>query len=937
MDRQTVLIVDDNPVIQQIIARTLICQYAVLTADDGQTALAMVASKMPNLILLDVMMPGMDGYEVCRRLKENPQTRHIPIIFVTAADSPDDELRGLEVGAVDYVRKPIVAALLKARVDAQLAMATSIVATQREHDLSLSIMDSLHSAIAVVNASGEILRVNGAWRRFAEANAGDDAIRNGYGLNYFAACRTSAASGETWASAALAGMHEVLSGSRPSFTMEYPCHAPNEKRWFLLQASPLQRSMQGLVIIHTNITERKLSEQQLVESEEFANSIVESAPDAIVVVDTRGIITRANLRACEIFGYAADAMEGRPVEDLIPARLGGQHVGMRHNYMTAPVQRRMVENKVGRQVLALHCDGREFPVEVGLSPVTLRGQQHVVVLLTDISVRQTLEEDLRQHRDQLEEKVARRTSALEAARAEAERLSRVKTEFLSNMSHEIRTPLNAILGLAQVGQRENGNRGTLRLFDQMLDSGKLLLGIINEILDFSKIEAGKLAIEEEPVSLKRLVDHLLVLSETRAREKGLALRVQLKKDLPDWVAGDFLRLTQVLGNLLSNAIKFTEMGGVTLSINRRGETLVFGVTDTGIGLTEEQIGRLFSAFEQADTSTTRKFGGTGLGLAISKRLVELMGGAITVTSRPEVGSRFEVIVPLREIDAPIDSEMRSAGEAELPHGAGLQRLQGNRILAAEDNPVNQLVLEDMLTLEGASLVCVDDGLQALDLLNEVGEQSFDLVLTDIQMPRMDGHQLAQRLRELYPELPVVGLTAHAMAEERQRCFDNGMVAHVPKPIEMEALIAVVQKHARRAVAPATIPAANIADLPVPTFAKPAQVDPEVIDWAALLERFGGRQAFVDKLVATMLANTSDKAGSLRAAAAARDFATIAFIAHSLKGTGGNMKARQVNELGAQTETAARAEQTEAFELAEQLALAVEALRAALICRNGVVS
>lgn len=871
-------------------------------------------------------------------------------------------------------------------------------------------------------------------------------------------------------------------------------------RSFLLDTTLIhnrQGKEEGAVISATDIQALKDAETDL----QLAASVFENSRNGITIASDKAVILRVNGAFTEILGYTAEECVGQPVR-LISS---GMHEPAFYREMW---DRLNTHGHWKGEIMDRHKDGHVVHLLQSIACIRSPDGKisHYAAIFLDISEKKTLESELLKHRFHLELLVERRTAALEAARAEAQRLAQVKTEFLSNMSHEIRTPLNAVLGLAQVGQRENSNRRTRYLFDQMLASGKLLLGIIDDILDFSKIDAGKLAINVESIEVKRLLDNVMSLGRARAADKSLGLRLLLADTLPDWVSGDPLRISQILGNLLSNAVKFTESGEVVLAVTREDDVWVFQVRDTGIGLTGEQMGRLFSAFEQADTTTTRKFGGTGLGLAISKRLVELMGGEISVSSTPDIGSCFEVRLPLKEIDPPHSGGPDSQEGPDLAAITGVRRLAGYRILAAEDNPVNQLVLDDMLTPEGATVTFANDGLQVLDLLKNHGEAAFDIVLTDVQMPNMDGHQLAQCLRERYPGLPVVGLTAHAMAEERQRCFDNGMVAHVTKPIEMGPLVKVVCKFARRSVAGAEsapdistanlIPPASavvprlpgcrilaaedsqtnqqvlkymllpegailtfvadgqqalkllrevgeqsfdlvLTDIQMPNMdghqlaqrlrelypslpvagltahnltsdrqralaggmvehmVKPIEIDslvkvlqkharhampfdsspfngdtrsepgkapelnansipvlqsqtspappplkelgsgptdPAVIDWAGLTERFNGRQTFIDKLVKTTLANIRDKAMLLRVTAARGDFVQLAFIAHGLKGTGGNMQASRVSALGAQTEDAARAGAPEAFELAETLANAVEELIAALAAR-----
>ncbi len=413
--------------------------------------------------------------------------------------------------------------------------------------------------------------------------------------------------------------------------------------------------------------------------------------------------------------------------------------------------------------------------------------------IQDISEVQQARLALQAHQDHLEQTVRQRTAELETARQEAERLSQIKTEFLANMSHEIRTPLNGVLGLAQIGHRDHAGSAQ-RIFAQIMDSGRLLLGIINDILDFSKIEAGKLHIESLPVHLQELLDRATAQFRERAQTKGIHLQTHLSPELPATCNSDPLRLEQVLLNLLSNAVKFTPNGEVSVSFAPRDGRLVLTVADTGIGMTGQQLSELFRPFEQADGSTTRQYGGTGLGLSITKRLVEMLGGEIRARSEPGQGTEFEVVLPL-DIPPPDDRHALPHGGAVSNAPASGQRLAGLRVLAAEDNQINQWVLAELLHIEGIAVTMVDSGQGALDCLMQNGPQAFDLVLMDIQMPGMDGYETTRRIKAMAPHLPVIGQTAHAMAEERIKCLNAGMVDLVVKPINLEVLVQTVRRHA----------------------------------------------------------------------------------------------------------------------------------------------
>jgi PAS domain S-box-containing protein len=523
-------------------------------------------------------------------------------------------------------------------------------------------------------------------------------------------------------------------------------------------------------------------------------------------------------------------------------------------------------------------------------------------------------------------------AAAQAALEEARRMAAIKSEFLANMSHEIRTPLNAVLGFAQTGIRDNAGRKAQVSFRRILDSGQHLLGIINDILDYSKIEAGKLKIECVPFGLLAIIQRATGLTSSRAHHKGLDFQTILSPDLPRTVEGDPLRLSQILVNLLSNAIKFTDSGQVLLSVAQDGEQIVFHVTDTGIGMSAQEIERLFVAFEQADKTTTRRFGGTGLGLAISARLSRAMGGTIRVESQPGKGATFQLRLPLPATTSVpasglIDwNQQLTMSETEL---AG--RLVGIRILIAEDTAINRTLIEDMLAHEGAVLDFVEDGQQAVAWIRDHGAKAVDLVLMDVQMPVMDGHEATRQILALAPGMPVIGLTAHALHEERDKCMASGMVQHIGKPVDIEILIAAILRHTSPGAAVSTVVQAETRR----SEAMGIEFDDEdsPIDRAALMATFNARHDFINRLLDLTLKNYADTPARLREAVQAGDFSVIASIAHTLKSVAGSIKAGRVYELACQTENAIQSNADDAAMLTEVLAKHLAILIAYLSTRE----
>jgi signal transduction histidine kinase/ActR/RegA family two-component response regulator len=418
---------------------------------------------------------------------------------------------------------------------------------------------------------------------------------------------------------------------------------------------------------------------------------------------------------------------------------------------------------------------------------------HGAGMMQDVTEMRAVQRVLSDTRDRLEDEVLARTAELVAARNEAERLAQTKSQFLANMSHEIRTPLNAVLGLSQVGMQQSEKRRIATTFEQILDAGEHLLNVVNDVLDMSKLEAGKLVIEARPFELRKAVAQCVEMLTQRVEAKSLSLRVNVVDDLPEQVVGDEFRLQQILINLLSNAIKFTERGSVSLDVYRESGRHCFRVRDTGIGISPEQIERLFTPFDQLGDAGSRRHEGTGLGLSISNTLAMLMGGEIRVRSEPGVGSEFVLRVPLKQ---------KAARGIEPCNGlsakpAERQRLVGVSVLVADDVYINRLILQQLLEVEGAQVTAVADGAAAVAAVLDGDARDFDIALMDVQMPETDGREATRSIREAGAKLPIIGVTAHVSREERAASVAAGMDDQLVKPIMQDILVQTILRHVAR--------------------------------------------------------------------------------------------------------------------------------------------
>jgi len=528
--------------------------------------------------------------------------------------------------------------------------------------------------------------------------------------------------------------------------------------------------------------------------------VVEQSPDSIIITNLDSEIEYVNRALLKQTGYTS--------EDLI-----GRTPGVLQSGKTPPETYESLKLALSRglswhgEFINKRKDGSEFVESALIAPLRQADGTitHYIGVNSDITENKRVALELENHRQHLEELVGKRTAELAEAQLHAETANRAKSEFLANMSHEIRTPMNAIIGLTHLLKQANPSPEQAEGLSKIDRSASHLLSIINDILDISKIEAGKMLLESSDFTADSLSNYVLSVLQEQIQAKGLNLRTELV-DVPKSLSGDITRLRQALLNYTSNAVKFSEHGTITIRIiklheKNQGLLIRFEVEDTGIGIVPDKLHKLFRPFEQADSSTTRKYGGTGLGLIITRRIAELMGGEAGAESEPGKGSLFWFTAwlkhgqPAKQVKPELDAKDAS--------NHLISSHQGARILLVEDNPINSEVAVALLSHVGLLVDTAENGLEAIEM---IGANPYRLILMDVQMPECDGLEATRRIRAMSGSgnsiaarnsgVPILAMTANVFEDDRRACLEVGMNALISKPVKPEKLYATTAKWLR---------------------------------------------------------------------------------------------------------------------------------------------
>lgn len=662
----------------------------------------------------------------------------------------------------------------------------------------------------------------------------------------------------------------------------------------------------GVVGVFYDVTRQKRALDEIA-----MLSIVASSTDNLVMItDAGGRIEWVNRAMVATSEYAADELVGRCPEEMLR--------GPETDSETLERIRRAIREGVSirETVLNYSKTGKPYWTSVNLTPIHGKDGkvERFIAVLSDVTTLKRHEQEILRQKDELEERVQMRTAELAKAKEAAEKAALARSAFIANMSHEIRTPLNAIIGMSWLCLQTELDAKQRDLIRKASLAAENLMRLVNQILDVSKIESGGLLLEAAEFTLENVLANVDGIVGGLARSKGLTFRIARAPGLPPRLIGDALRLEQVLTNLAANGVKFTPTGSVEIAVHAAhadGERVVleFAVTDTGIGMTEAQIARLFRPFTQADSSTTRKYGGSGLGLAISNSLAQMMGGGLTVESCPGVGSTFRFTACFGAVGARTVAAAASAPAAGSTPDDWTDKLRGRRILVAEDNEFNQQVIRDLLELVGVEVCLAANGREVLEKI--ASSARFDLLLLDVHMPELDGYAVTRHIRQdpARAGLVIVAMTADAGVEGRNACLRAGMDGFLSKPVVPALLYQTIHTWLLHAGAhPETEPPLKAGNAIEPGSGVPAADALAPNDFARLQRLAQNDSARMVRLGAKFFQTSREIVARMQDAHGRRNAGELAALAHRLKGAAATIGAaalfdlcRELEEAGPQSD------------------------------------
>jgi PAS domain S-box-containing protein len=762
-DRPLVLVADDNADMRHYVARLLAERYRVDTVPDGELALVAVKNRQPDLILSDVMMPKLDGFSLLRRLRDDGNTRNIPVIMLSARAGEECRVDGMEAGADDYLVKPFSARELLARVSAHLQIARlrreATAAVEKERDWFRVTLTGIGDAVITTDSQGRISFMNGV----AESLTGwTTREATGHPLDaVFRILNEMTRQGvENPATKALREGAVIALANHTVLISKEGTERPIDD-----SAAPVkdgQGNVIGCVLVFRDVTERRRLEKEnaaRLAAARLLASIVESSGDAIVSKSQDGIIQTWNAAAHLLFGYTAEQAVGKHISLIIPSDRAEEE-----DHIISRI--RAGEPVDHFETVRLRSDGQPIHVSLTISPIKDEAG-HVVgasKIARDITDRKQAEE------------------RIYGLLAELKDVDRRKDEFLAVLAHELRGPLAPLRNTLEIMKRADGNGDFLQKAHSTMERqlGQLVR-LVDDLIDVSRITRNKLELRRDRVELASIIHQSVEACRPLAESASHQVSVTLTPE-PIYLHADPVRLAQVFGNLLNNACKYTEPGGkISLTVERQGSDVVVTVKDNGLGIPPDKLASVFEMFTQIDRTLERSQGGLGIGLTLVKRLVELHGGTVTAHSRgPGKGSEFVVRLPILIEKPKHDVPRPAAAPPNTPH----------RILVVDDNRDSATSLALLLKFTGNETHTAHDGLEAVEAAERFRP---DVVLLDIGLPKLNGYDACRRIREQLwgKHMLLVALTGWGQQEDHRRSKEVGFDRHMVKPVDLDALQAML--------------------------------------------------------------------------------------------------------------------------------------------------